>query len=239
MLISRIYNTSADAAAAISDLTEAGFREEAIQVTDATSAGLTEADLVTQGILPENAGAYISAIAKGATLLIVEAPIGAGQRASDVLEVSRAGDTGTPAAVYEAATRPDVATTSQWTGAAPLSERFGWRVLSDDTSAKKTSSFGLPLLWGGASPLSDWLGIKLLSDTPHPLSTWLNKKMLTDDPTPLSTWLGRKVLSDDPTPLSNWIGKGVLIDNPTPLSSKLNIRVLSDDPAPARKPAPV
>ncbi len=234
MLISRIFYTADDAQAAIGDLTQAGFRAEGTQLVTNASGEVSDAGLVKMGILPANAAACAAAVNQGNCLLIVEAPIGTSARATEILMIARPGDTGTPAAQHEAATRPDVpqaraaaaatagaaSAGAAWSGAAPLSERLGWPVLSSDTSAKKTSSFGMPLLWGGPSPLSSWLGWKLLSD----------------NPTPLSSWLGTKVLSDDPTPLSTWMGRSVLIDNPTPLSSKFNLRVLSEEPA-AAKPA--
>lgn len=88
--------------------------------------------------------------------------------------------------------------------ATPLSNKFGWRVLINDTPKAKLLS-------------SDWL-----------LSDMLGLKLLSSDPAPLSTATGRTVLIDDPAPLSRKAKWRLLLEDPTPLSSALKLKVLTD-----------
>ncbi|MGD0103169.1 MAG: hypothetical protein ABSC06_03935 [Rhodopila sp.] len=253
MLVTRIFSTDADATAAVSDLTAVGFRD--VRTIDKSGSDVTAASLVAQGVSEDRASTYADSVNEGGTLVIVSAPLGAGQTAKDILERRRPNDAGEPVAAYEtaspaaAATKTTTPTSAKpaagdvdWSSAAPLSSKFGWPVLLDDPAplskwlnwrtlsdapTKKPLSHGLPFLSDDPTPLSSKLGWKVLSDDPTPLSTRSGRKVLSDDPTPLSNRIGKNVLSDDPTPLSSRLGWKVLLSNPTPLSSWLNLSVLS------------
>jgi hypothetical protein len=211
MIVSRLFATPEEATEAVAELMQSGFRNPAITVVDKTTEGVDQAMIMKLGIQPVRSQTYVDGIGAGGTLVVVDAPPGAGGRAADILNRGEAPES--PAA-FEALTR-EPPPEPDWTDATPLSRALGWRVLLNSPT-----------------PFSDWIGGKVLSDKPTPLSSWLGRPALSDNPAPLSSWLGWKLLLNKPAPLSDWAGRTVLLDEPAPLSKKLNRRVLSDDPTP-------
>ena len=104
MLVSRIFVTNEDAVAAVGDLKAAGFRDAVISVIDKTAAEVTAASLAQKGVSKARAETYAAEVSEGKTLVLVEAPVGAGPTAKTILDRNRPGDTGEPAAEYEVAT---------------------------------------------------------------------------------------------------------------------------------------
>ncbi len=223
MPISRLYPSSADANATKTELERAGFSVGSVHLLDASTGDTSPAALVRKGASKHNATIYAEAIQAGATLLMVEVPLGFAGRINPILNARRAGDGEAPPVLnYE---------TYDWDSAAPLSSLLRWPVLLKDPT-----------------PLSHWLTWKVLSKSQKGKDTSLGFSTLSNKPTPLSSALGSQVLSSEPAPLSkrfnipvlskqkeNWTtshGYALLFDNPTPLSSRLGWKVLSNDPAP-------
>ncbi|MEM1379609.1 MAG: hypothetical protein AAGH41_03185 [Pseudomonadota bacterium] len=110
---------------------------------------------------------------------------------------------------------------------APLSDWFGWKVLSDTQPSVKLTKpgwsfsgmIGMALLSSEAAPLSKMIGFKPL--TPNRDGIWqksLGFPMLSSNAAPLSSLLSMPttasrpevLLSDDPAPLSSLFGLSVL-----------------------------
>ena len=245
--ISRLYSNAADAQAAVKDLKAHQFGANEIFVVRPPASGKANvenlATAIAQGAVPKaDAAIYAKGVAKGGTLVTVQAPFGAGAKASGLLDghnpipsgVSPGFASGVSFATLWGAGRPSrdgrpsgAATSVDWSDAAPLSSWMGWPTRLDDPTPL-SSYWSLRVLKGSDDFVSNRWGWSLLKDSSTPLSD----KLLSDSPTPLSDKFGWRVLKDDPTPLSDKMGKPVLLDDPTPLSDKMNWKVLSDDPTP-------
>jgi len=98
MLVTRVFSTDGDATAAVSDLTAVGFRD--VRTIEHTGSDVSAASLVAQGVSEDRASTYADSVNSGGTLVIVSAPLGAGQTAKEILERHRANDVGAPVAAY-------------------------------------------------------------------------------------------------------------------------------------------
>jgi hypothetical protein len=163
MLVSRIFATNEDAVAAAGELKAAGFRDAVVSVIDKTAAEVTAATLVQKGVSEARAESYAAEVSQGKTLVLVEAPVGAGPTAKTILERSRPGDTGEPVAEYEIAP-PKAATRGVATRGATTTTSGTAASITDDPA-----------------PLSKRAGWRLLLDNPTPLSSWLNLPVLTGE----------------------------------------------------------
>jgi hypothetical protein len=235
MPITRLFASPDDAAAAVADLKQAGFRPDSIEVVTKSDAGAGATAIGHKGVPKANAERYAAAVAEGGALVLVGPPFGTAAKATKILEISRPGDTGTAHAVYEVTSLDEATPLSSAAqipvlinDPAPLSSYFKIRTLTKEPYTFPTF-LGLGLLSNVIAPLSTWLGWPVLSSNPAPLSSAIGAPVASSDPAPLSSSLGWPVLKNDPTPFSNWIGKTTLIDDPTPLSSWLKIPVLLRD----------
>jgi hypothetical protein len=252
--ISRLYSSPASAAAAVEELKNGGFAEEAVRLVAPAPGDADDgivAAIVAGGVPTAHAPVYADGVRRGETLVSVRAPFGFAVTATEILDRHGPIPTGLPDDGYEPPVRDP---------AAPLSSAWGWPVLSNnptplssflhwptlstrrslpkpdsdlvDDPAPLSKKVGMQVLSDEPAPLSKRLGWRLLSDNPWPLSTRLGWTLLSKDPTPLSSRLGWRTLSDNPAPLSARMGWRVLSDNPTPLSTRFGWRVLSSDPEP-------
>jgi hypothetical protein len=243
--ISRLYASSADAAAAVSELKETGFAEDAISVIGPVlpaDAGMPDdaiaATIVQAGVPSAHAATYAEGVRSGETLVSVRAPFGYANTATEILSKHSPTATDLPDDGYEVPVRDP---------AAPLSSALGWKVLLDNPtplssflgwaalSTKRTPPKPDRELVDDPAPFSKKIGMEVLSDKPAILSGHLGWRVLSDDPTPLSTRLGWPILSKEQKPPATRFGWPLLSDEPAPLSKRFGWRVLSDEPAPLSK----
>lgn len=150
MPLSRMYNTAADAAAAVSELKASGVEDKQIAVVARGSNYVGVTALGEKGVMRDNAIAYVEAFKEGMALVVVSTLWGFTQSAADILNTPRAGDTGGEKAQYEGLT---------WDEGAPLSSALNLPVLSNSgtllsdllgiptiSKSSKSGLFGLPLL---------------------------------------------------------------------------------------------
>jgi hypothetical protein len=175
MAITRLFSSADDADAAAAELVAEGFRSENIEIF---SAGVSTFTLTSAGILSSNAPVYLAALANGARLVLVNAPMGTAGAAMEILGKKRPADQGDVSPTYEA---------NLWDENAPLSSilripavidmpaifSFWWNIptLSDDRPAVQETSFGLPMISKNPTPLSGIFGLKLLAKNPAILSS--------------------------------------------------------------------
>lgn len=166
--------------------------------------------LIADGFLPSgNKMAATKKLMDGQSLVAVSPGFGFGEAASEILS-----EHGTLLETY-ASSDP-----------APLSDWFGWPVLSDKPPSDSltrhdwslSGSIGLGMLSSEGAPLSKMIGLKPLTAKQSGWSKSLGLPILSDNAAPLSSMLGLKttasrpdiVLSNDPTPLSSLLGLSVL-----------------------------
>jgi hypothetical protein len=226
MPLSRLYNTTADAVGAVEALKQAGFDDHLIQFVAQGAVYIGGESLMRAGVLRGNAERYATAIRAGATLLIVDAPLGSGASVAEILEAPRPSDTGNPKVVYEG---------GSWDEAAPMSSAMQMPVLSD-SAAPLSAALGLPVLSKEQGP-NDWsLGAPTLLANQRGRSTSLGFATLSRDQRGPSVSFGLATLSKNqrgpasffglPTLLKNQRGKAGLLNNPAPLSAILGIPLL-------------
>ncbi len=150
MPLSRMYNTAADAAAAVSELKESGLEDKQIRLIIRGSDYIGVTALGEKGVMRDNAKAYVEAFKEGMALVVVSTMWGFSQIATEILNTARAGDTGGEKAQYEGLT---------WDEGAPLSSALNLPVLAKSgtllsdllglptlSKSSKSGLFGLPLL---------------------------------------------------------------------------------------------
>ena len=148
-LVTRFYETKADALEAISELKKRGLRDRAVQVIDSSTGYLGENTLIKKGVLKKNAARYVDLIKSGKTLLIADVPFASTNIAHDILDTPRSADKGAALSQHEG---------GLWDDAAPLSSSFGLPALSDKHNPAALSAFfGLPVL-AKSRPSADYRG---------------------------------------------------------------------------------
>ena len=193
---------------------------------------------------------YAENLRQGRSLVLVTAPFGQAQRATDTLDGVESVDMG-PMPVPEYYTWNQAAPLSAWLRLPVLTRGRSWmasryRELTEPDYLPTKKYFG-GLITHNPTPLSSKLGMRAVGkNEPAPLSSKLGMRVLEKDaPTPLSSRLGMRVLrKDDPAPLSRRLGMSVLSkerpanekysfglplllrDNPAPLSSFLGLSVI-------------
>ena len=184
------------------------------------------ADLHGPGGVPEeHARVYAEQLQDGRSVVLVTAPFGAAQRATDVLDAAGPVDIG-PLPTLDRHYHT-------WHQAAPLSDLLGLPVLTRGRTWL-AAAFGRPLADPHYLPTRGWAGGLLVRD-PTPLSSAAGLDVLIEDPTPLSSKLGMDALRrDEPAPLSSRLGMKVLAKAPAPLSSALGLKPLADPRAAGR-----
>ena len=162
---------------------------------------------------------YADNLQQGRSLVLVTAPFGQAQLATDSLDtVENVGLDEMPASDHYT-----------WNQAAPLSAWLRLPVLTHGRSWM--ASRYRELLPPDYLPTRNYLG-GLLIDDPTPLSSKLGMRVIgKNEPAPLSSKLGMRVLrKNDPAPLSERLGMRVLRkDDPAPLSRRLGMSVLTKE----------
>jgi hypothetical protein len=228
MPLSRLFNTTADAIGAVDDLKLAGFSDDLIQVVAQGADYVSANSLLRKGIRSPNAEAAAAAVRAGATLLIIDAPLGSGAVAAQILEAPRPSDSGTPKAVYEG---------GSWSESTPVSSAFHIAVLSDNPSPL-SDALSLPVL-SKDQGANDWsLGAPTLVRNQNGPSRSLGFSTLTRNQRAPSKSLWFATLSKNqkgpsstlglPTLSRNQRGWASLLKNPAPLSSLLGLKLLKE-----------
>jgi hypothetical protein len=229
--ITRLYANGADAEAAVNDLKAHRIGDKEIFVVGPPASGKANIDnlaaTIAQGAIPKSdAAIYAKGVAKGGTLVTVQAHFGSGAKVSGLLDshkpipsgVSPSSTTGVSSARPNRSSGGSV----DWNDATPISNWFNWPTLLDDPTPL-SNYWKLNVLKDSNDFVSSKWGWSLLKDS----STPLPDKLLSESPTPASDKFGWRVLKDDPTPLSDKMNWPVLKDDPTPLSNKFGWKVLS------------
>jgi hypothetical protein len=230
-LISGVYASHADAAAATAELESVGLEPRHIH-TEAGGASpeALAADLASEGIKRSDADKYVAVIKDGASYVSVRPFFGESGRAIRIMQSYNPTELSLHVARDVGGVRADnpapFSSVMGWrilsNTATPFSDRFGWQVLKNpelsdgllsDKPAPFSSLFGLKLLSDSAAPFSRLFGLNTLSDQAAPFSTAIGKSTLTDEPAPFSKRMGWKTLSQSATPFSDLLGLKVLSDD--------------------------
>jgi hypothetical protein len=201
MSVSSMFNSSADALAAASDLKKVGFRDRSLHVVSQMSGPVTPAALTKKGISPIRADAYAQSIEDGRTLVIVETPLGSAKLATQILDRHHPNNSGVSQVNYEGYIGDESTPVSSHLrlplllkNAFPFSSFFGLPLLLKD-EPNKTTSFGFPLLMKQPFPFSSLFGLKMLTQSSTPFSDFFGLPTLSKDKFPLSSALGIPLLS--------------------------------------------
>ena len=272
--VGQAYESEAKAREALDALLAAGFEEDNVSLitpsmigrqgakTSGTGGPSDDADSIAtlaqlvfdvhdaSRVPVGHAIRYAENLRQGRSLVLVTAPFGQAQRASDSLDGVEHVDMG-PMPVPEHYTWDQAAPLSAWLRLPVLTRGRSWmasryRELTEPDYLPTKKYLG-GLLADDPTPLSSKLGMRTIGENePAPLSSRLGMRLLRKgEPAPLSSKLGMRVLrKDDPTPLSRRLGMSVLSrerpagekysfglplllrDNPAPLSSFLGLSVI-------------
>jgi hypothetical protein len=254
-LVTGLFTSHKSAEAALQGLRRIGLRHESARMHTGSAAEVVAA-LQREGVPAAEAAAYGQGLKTTDAVVVARPAFGQQYQVVDVMKSH------SPTKLH---THGGHTTHFDSSYAAPFSNNFGWRVLSDDPtplsrffnwsllapkfyllsgiSEKKLSTnptpfsnfVGMAALSPNPTPFSDMFGWKVLKDDPTPFSKMFGWKMLLHDATPLSRKLGWKTLSHDATPLSHAVGARTLSEEPTPLSTAVDAPALKPPAAP--KPA--
>ena len=218
----RVYETEQQAADAVRKLEAAGYAAESLLHVTPTAA---DAAARTAALDMRHLDGFVAEqVANERSVVAVRPPFGQGLRATRILDQAGPLAVAMPAPKAEA-TRKGSAT--------PLSDMFGWRVLSKNPTPL-SDKFGWRVLSNTAAPLSDKFGWRTRTQKTHFMTSELSSK-----PAPLSSLFGMGLLSSKAAPLSDKFGWATrskkthfmtseLSNEPTPLSSRLGLSVLSE-----------
>jgi hypothetical protein len=130
-LLSRFYNSSADALETVRELKKRGLRDAAAHIIDNSAGYVGETTLVRRGVPQKKAKAYAAMIREGKTLLLVDAPFMGTAIATEIM------DKGADAqSTYEG---------GEWQEGAPFSSMLAMPVLINNP-APFSSFWGLPVI---------------------------------------------------------------------------------------------
>jgi hypothetical protein len=206
--ITRFYETATQGAKVAEHLAEEGF-EHVFHFKASTAKGaaaksennMLVENMVNAHVWKSHAEAYAQRLVKGGALVMVHAPFGAGQRATNLMDSYAPVDSG----LAEGKPVADMV----WDDAAPLSSMLCLPVLTDIKLPFETLS-GAASLSRGRAFLSDVLGLPLLKQGPSHKVSSFGIPLLSRSGTPLSSMLGLKLLSSRATPLSSLLGMKLL-----------------------------
>lgn len=233
--IVRLFGSQENTDAAIAALKSRGFVDEHIKVLTAseTVEGTQDA-IMRAGVAKPHAVILAKRVQGGETLLKVNPPFGFARVAMALTE-----DHGPlPVSLPPIEERTGI----DGRDAAPLSETFGWRVLSSDPAPlshwlnwqtvkpenKNSATLrSIRRQSQNPAPLSRALGLPLLSRNPAPLSRLLAWSLLSRKAAPLSDSVGWPTLWGAAAPLSKWAGWSLISKDPAPLSNALGFPVLT------------
>ncbi|HUN91599.1 MAG TPA: hypothetical protein VMU33_06055 [Burkholderiaceae bacterium] len=158
--IVRMYESASQATAAVDALKARGFDSESINlVTPAGADGAPASldsltDAIAKGwVLKSQASAYAAYVQRGRSLVSVNAPFGAGAKATKVLDSFNPVDTDAV---------KDGAEPITWDEAAPFSSAFWIPLLAKD-AAPFSSFWNIPTLSRSATPFSSMFGLPTVS----------------------------------------------------------------------------
>ena len=220
--IARAYDDYRDASAAADELRSHGLTEIAIfsAPQDAPTAEDMAAAIRKAGFSHALADACAARVRPGGSVVVANAPFGAGMRTTQILESHGPGETITPAtATPRRAASPRQDGTADDPAAAPLSAALHVPVLANPTpAASLTAPKTLSAMLGIPELIRSGSSFPLLTESQAPFSS------LAVSQTPFSS------LSANQKPWSklsrNQRGHASLIDNPAPFSSLLGLPVL-------------
>lgn len=203
-LIIRIYDSVAQSAKAVQQLTDEGF-EHVRHIKAGTGKNANHqalmAELMSAQIWKQHAEIYADRLKKGGALVLVHAPFGSALAAAATMDAHQPVDQGLPTSQV----KPDFV----WDDAAPLSSVLQIPVLTNVKLPAETL-LGVSSLTKGTAFLSDLFGFRLLNRGVHHNETSMGLPLLSKSATPLSSMLGMTTLSNNPTPLSSLFGMKVL-----------------------------
>jgi hypothetical protein len=209
--ITRLYAAEDKAVAAATAL-KSEFGKDAVNLVTRSSgknAAAIAAAIVKGGVKSAAAATFAEKVAKGNSLVTVEADWGFGSKATAILNKHDPID--------GADESSEEATAISSNDAAPFSALLGWPVLQKFKSTVKLSDDPTPY-----SKFARWQPV---------LQKFNSNVKLIDDPTPLSARLGWLPLLQNSKGFSTLSpdqkGKAYLIKNPAPFSEFLNLSVLS------------
>jgi hypothetical protein len=234
-MITRLYQTQAQARGAYDTLTENGFTNEsmalllppAVEVAEEATAETTAtetpsaagSDIATAmragRMLGEHTGFYLAELAEGNSLLIIEPPFGTSQKAEAIL------DQYNPLPITHKPPREPFV--PFWERQTPLS-----------------SLLRMPLLTESDTPFSDFWGFKFRQEGTSHFSRWfapltpdfvfsskLGMRLLSSNATPLSSKTGMPTSSSRLKGDSSSFGLPFKTKNATPLSSMFGLPLLT------------
>jgi hypothetical protein len=241
----RLYETEQQAQDAVNELRANGFPDNAVfmmtpasgrdsgfgggpvdqEFAEAPSgAGVTLHALAnamrTGKLLGDQVDTYVEGLRNGHSVVAVEAPLGFGQPAVDILESF--------GPVDSIKNRPqEPPKPSAWDSDTPLSTALGLNLIKSNTPAPLSDYWGIPTLSGRRSFLS-WLFGPALSPN-FKFSSMLGLGLLTRGGTPLSSLfgIGTKLATPHITP---GFGMPLQSESGTPLSSMLHLPLVTKRP---------
>jgi hypothetical protein len=224
-----MYETAQQARGAVNKLKEEQFSEDSIIVitpggrgADAISAALKAGKM-----LGDKAELYSEGVQAGHAVVLVYAPFGHGQEATEILNSFN------PMELEPAPAGAAEESSFAWDEAAPLSSAFQLRVLLRKSPAPFSSWVGFHTLAEGRTFGSR----KELTASDWTFSSLFGLGVLSKNQRGPSSSLGLRTLSSTQSPGRSRFGLPLLSSNPAPLSSRLRLNVLKpkragDDPSP-------
>jgi hypothetical protein len=242
--IVRIYATAQQARDAARALGESGFAEDAVFVLTAESPAESAAEPASGaptaprdkpdaaaallagyafGSYPrvftaEHARSCAEALAKGRSIVGVQAKFGEGAAAIAAL------DQFDPVDTHRVAPEPE-RKRLDWDDGAPLSSALGLPVLLRNSPDPASDFLGIPALSKGHSFMSEWF--RPLTKSTFSLSSLFGMRLLSKNAAPLSSLIGMKPLSPKQDVGNRSFGLPLLSRNPAPLSSMFGLPTLS------------
>lgn len=218
-IITRVFETEAQAMAAVTALRDRGFADDAILVSRPPAAGAAAtqdvaAVLRQAGVSKPAAQACAQRLAQGGAAVTVRAVYGQGRTAIDTLAEAGGIDAGGGDTVpYQS-----------------------------DSAAPLSSILSLPVLWNNPAPFSSWLNFNTISERQKgkarlmrqgaPFSEVFGVPTKSRNPAPFSSLLCLRLLSHKAAPFSAMLGMPTRATSAAPFSAMLGIRTLSSNPAP-------
>jgi hypothetical protein len=220
--IVRMYETEAQAREAVQKLKDEGFTEDSVFLVTPRSGGeagspdAIAAAIMAGFVLRSHAKVYARDIQRGRSLVVVRAPFGYGQLATDLMASCGPVDTG-----LRLPQEPSIA----WDEAAPISSAFALPVLWRRQPAPFSAFLGLSPLARGRSFLSPMFGE--LGSSKFSLSSVFGLGLLSRNGAPLSSLLGLKTRSGKTGAKTGSFGLPLLVRNPAPFSSLFGLPLLA------------
>jgi hypothetical protein len=205
--IVRIYGSAAQGSKAAAHLRDLGFEHvfqfsgPASTTSSSSVRGALITDMMNAQLLKNHAETYANRLTNGQSLVLVHAPFGSSNNATEAMDGFEPIDVGISETNF-----PPV---YQWDDAAPLSSALQIPVLTETRLVAETLT-GVSSLTRGKAFLSDLYGIPLLSRGSADQTNSMGFPMLSQNAALLSSALGFRTISNNATPLSSLLGLPVL-----------------------------